>query len=191
MSRALLLVTLLGASCLPNPQSLPEARESFDRRALLGSVIVSTVPPLQEVGAVFDERLELVGYDLDPASPRRGDSVEIRFYWRARRSVSEDYRVFIHADAQASGARRIHGDHFPAGGRYPTWAWREGELIADAFRIAIPRDYGPDRLEIYAGLYRGEYRVPLTAPGLAPADRENRSRAITISLPSSVGASVP
>lgn len=88
--------------------------------------------------------------------------------------------MFIHGDPLDGNAPRIHGDHFPAEGTYPTWAWRAGEVVVDRFSLPIPGGYGAPGLAIFTGWYRGEHRLNLTQPGRAPADRENRSRAVEL-----------
>ncbi|MBI3178330.1 MAG: hypothetical protein HYZ27_01635 [Deltaproteobacteria bacterium] len=161
-----------------------ERRESFDRRALIGSVILDRLPVnATAVNAVFGERIELTGVSTDPPKPKRGDSVDVTFYWSAQKPVDEDFMVFMHGDAIDGQARRIHGDHFPAKGKYGTDLWRPGEIIADTFTISIDGDYGPRQLGLFTGLYKGDYRVPLTNKGNAASDAENRSRPLVIELP--------
>jgi hypothetical protein len=173
----------LGGACLPNPQSVAERRAEFPREGLMGALVFTAPPPgMVEVGAVFGERIKLVGYALDPEHPKRGDSVKVTFYWSALRPIAEDFQVFVHGDASGANARRIHGDHYPAKGDYPTDVWREGEIVADPFTIRISGDYAPERFGLYTGLYLGDYRLPLTDRGKAPADNENRSRAVEIVL---------
>ncbi|MCC7384958.1 MAG: hypothetical protein IT384_24145 [Deltaproteobacteria bacterium] len=185
MIRLLVAAALLGAAaCLPNPESVKERREHFDRDGLMGEYLLTAPPPgMREVGATFGERIKLVGYTLDPAEPKRGDSVEIRFYWSVSRPVAEDYMVFVHGDAIGGNARRIHADHYPAGGKYPTDVWREGEIVVDPFTISVPGTYGPERLGIFTGMYLGDYRVPLTDKGPGVGDNENRSRPIELVFP--------
>lgn len=179
-------VVLLAAStlaCLPDPQSVKERREKFDRDSLAGSLLLPSPPAgMIEVGAEFGGRAKLLGYTLDPERPRPGDRVSITFYWTALQPMAEDYEVFIHGDAIEGNASRLHGDHYPARGKYPTDVWREGDVIADPFTMWIPPGYGPPKLGIYAGLYKDNYRVPLTKKGAAESDNENRSRAITITF---------
>ncbi len=177
-----LAVGFVGA-CLPNPQSVAERRAEFPRASLMGSLVLTAPPPgMVEVGAVFGDRIKLVGYTLDPEQPKRGDSVKVTFYWSALRPIAEDFQVFVHGDAAGANARRIHGDHYPAKGDYPTDVWREGEIVADPFTIRISGDYAPERFGLYTGLYMGDYRLPLSDRGKAPADNENRSRAVEIVL---------
>lgn len=181
-----LATALLGlalAGCLPNPQSVKEHREHFDRDSIRGSLLLDALPSdAKKVGAVFGDRIELVGYRLDPVTPKRGDTVTVTLYWSAQRPINEDYMVFVHGDAIVGNARRIHGDHYPAKGKYPTDVWQSGEVVADPFEIRIDGDYGAPQLGINVGLYLGNYRVPLTHRGSAFADGENRSRAIEISF---------
>jgi hypothetical protein len=177
------LLAVAFCACLPNPQSVKERRQSFDRSSLRGTLIFESPPSnMVRVDAEFGI-IKLVGYTLDPAVPKRGDRVEVRFYWSTSGTVDEEYQVFVHGDAIGGGARRIHGDHFPAEGLYPTDVWQPGEIIVDSFTVRIPSEYGPSQLGLNAGLYLENFRVPLTNRGAAPADKENRSQAVTMTFP--------
>jgi hypothetical protein len=178
---ALALGGALAGACLPELQSVKERRESFDRDGLLGGVILDAPPPdMKPVGAVFGERVKLVGYTLSPPKPPPGGTVEVSFFWQALRPMAEDYQVFVHGDAVGEKQSRIHGDHYPAGGRYPTDVWQEGEIVRDTFEIFIPPGYGAKHLGLFTGLYKGSYRVPLTDAGVRPRTGDNRSRAVDI-----------
>lgn len=172
-----------GVSCLPNPQSVKERRQSFDRARLKGTLLLDALPGrARRVDAEFGGRAKLLGYEVEPAEPEPGDRVHIVFYWTAIGAMAEDYQVFVHGDAVNGNASRIHGDHYPADGKYPTDVWEEGDVIKDSFTIWIPTGYGPKTLGIYTGLYLDNYRVPLTSKGSAYADNENRSRAVELNF---------
>ncbi len=174
---------LLCASCLPNPQSVAERRESFDRDDLQGELLLKKAPDnMQPIGALFGGRIKLVGASTDPAQPKPGDRVTVTFYWSATDVVAEDYQVFVHGDAIGGNSGRIHGDHYPAEGRYPTDVWRPGEIIADPFKMWIPPGYGPKKLGIYTGLYKEKYRVPLSDKGQRPSGSDNRSLALELNF---------
>lgn len=182
--RWVLLFSALGAACLPNPQSVKQRRQAFDRAPLLGRLILPTAPPgMKPVGAVFDGRAKLLGYEIDPERPGPGDRVKLRFYWSATLPMAEDYMVFIHGDAVGGKSGRLHADHFPAEGRYPTDVWQEGEVVVDPFTVWIPPRYGPKRLGIYTGLYKGNHRVPISNGGSRPKTSDNRSQALEIVFP--------
>ncbi|MGF1509280.1 MAG: hypothetical protein ACFB9M_07225 [Myxococcota bacterium] len=162
---------------------MKERRSSFDRTKLAGSVIVDAIPEgARPVGAVFGNALELAAVRVEPEMPRPGDVVTIEYYWRVLRPTARDFKVFVHGDALEGSYRRLHGDHWPADGKYPTGVWQEGEIIRDSFRFAIPGSYGPPRLGLYTGLYRGEDRLDLTDKGERPATRDDRSLAAEFRL---------
>jgi len=177
------LAGAFGSGCMPNPKSVRERRTDFDRSGLKGRYIVEELPKnLVPVGAVFDDAFELVGYTMRPERPKRGDEVDITYYWTARRESARDFKVFIHGDAIEGSYRRLHGDHWPADGRYPTGVWRVGEYVKDPFSIRIPGSYGPPRLGLYSGLYRGDDRLRLTERGRKSGTADNRSLAVEIEL---------
>lgn len=177
------VIALLAIGCLPNPQSVKERRESFDRASLQGELLLSQPPAdMIDVGAEFGHRLKLLGYTIDPKIPKRGDRVRVKMFWTALKPVNEDYQVFVHGDAIGGYARRLHADHFPAEGNYPTDVWRTNEVVVDPFEVKLPKDYGPKQIGINLGLYKDSYRVPLTNKGKASADNENRSQPITITF---------
>jgi hypothetical protein len=180
MRRLLALSLLSAVACLPKPESVKEHRENFDRESIRGSLLLET-PPLEmkRIDAEFG-KAKLLGYTTQPESPQPGDRVTIKLYWTATAPMAEDYQVFVHGDAIGGNASRIHADHFPADGKYPTDVWREGDVVVDTFTMWIPPGYGPKQLGIYVGLYLGNYRVPLSAKGLVASDNENRSQAITL-----------
>lgn len=169
-------------ACVPHPESVREARSHFPREELVGSVLLASPPALTPLGSVFDDRVELLGVELDPPRPQAGDTVSVRFVFRVRRPLFDDFQVFVHGDPSGPSTRRLFADHWPAQGRYPSGMWQTGELIDDRFSLAIPRDYAGSRLAVYTGLYKGDLRLPLTDPGQAAADRENRVLAFQLSL---------
>ena len=176
-----LLSVVLLAGCMPNPQSVKERRVNFDRTGLKGQLILDAAPDgIHRVDAVFGDAIRLLGYRLEPAKPVRGSAVQVSYYWTALKPVAEDYMVFIHGDAIGGRASRLHGDHYPARGRYPTDVWQPGEVVVDRFKISIPPGYGAPAVGLHSGLYKGSYRVPLTDAGKAPSGRDNRSMAVRI-----------
>jgi len=168
------------AACLPNPQSVKERRESFDRSDLKGEVILNAVPEdARPVKTMFEGAIELVAVRAKPAEPSPGDEVELEYFWRVERPFARDVKVFIHGDALGGGeARRIHGDHWPARGRYPTGVWQVGEIIRDRFTLRIPSDYGPRRLGLHSGLYKGKDRLDITDRGRVTASADDRALAV-------------
>ncbi len=89
--------------------------------------------------AVFGE-LELVAQELPSTPVAAGSAIPVRLWWRAGASGLDDLRLavrLIHSD----GWLAAEWSHSPAGGRYSTDHWREGEVYEDAY-LLLP-DPGP------------------------------------------------
>jgi hypothetical protein len=92
----------------------------------------------------------------------------------------EPWHIFVHLD-DASGAtdQRIHAEHDPVQGRFPTDAWRPGDLIADPFVFQV----GQTPLALFLGFYaQGDNRLALDSPGRGRDDGSNRLWAGNIPL---------
>lgn len=91
--------------------------------------------PKHVVSAVFEDRIELLGYDL-PDEIKRGEEVTIRLYYKTLQPVTGSYKVFLHFDGAGS---RWNGDHIPNGGKFPTSYWAAGTYITDEHRVTTSR----------------------------------------------------
>jgi hypothetical protein len=157
------------------------AAEPIDGRpnqSFLASAVLKEAPePQHAVGASYEDRIELVGYDL--ALPG-GDSVgagqrfEVTWYWRVVGKAPGGYKVFVHIDAYG---QRLNGDHTPVGGQYPTKLWEKGDVIADTQELMVPANYGVGEYTLYVGLFSGSERLEVKS---GPQDGDNRVNAGTL-----------
>ena len=116
--------------------------------------LVSTTPPKPQVElhATFDNRIELLGYDL-PAEAPRGSEFTVRLYYRVLQTVGGNYRVFLHFDGHGS---RINGDHIPLAGKYPTNYWTAGQYITDEYRMSTSRmNHSAGYYQVFTGFWPG------------------------------------
>ena len=168
--RTLLLSCALLTACIERPFDTPAApvRPTVDRAALQG-VLISAVPSdATPVGAIFASAAELVAFKLEPAALVPNQKMRLTLFWRCRAPL-EAWHIFVHLDEAEGG--RIHAEHDPAGGRFPTDAWRPGDLIADTI-VFEPRT---NPLLLYLGFFsQGETRLTLTSPGRGRDDGNNR-----------------
>jgi len=130
-------------------------------RALL-KALPEGVTPLSEPVS-FEGKAELVAWGFDDPALRPGAQARLRLYWRARAPLSGAWKVFVHIDA---AGQRIHADHDPVEGLFPTQDWRPGDLIADEHPFLVRGGVKPDTFKVFVGLYRGETRLKISA---APA----------------------
>jgi hypothetical protein len=113
----LYLVNPYGDGLLARPEEVADLYWSARRPTPAG---VHFSPP----GA--DADIHLLGHSL-----WGGDEVRLVLYWRASAALEEDYTVFVHS-LDAEGQLIGQADGPPLAGRYPTSAWRPGEIVQDS-----------------------------------------------------------
>lgn len=172
---ALLAALLCG--CIERPwQDGPPPRTQVDRTALREFLLTAPPEGLVPVGARFGNAAELVGYRVDPPVLVPGQRTTVTLVWRCLAEL-EPWHVFVHLDDASGTGERIHAEHDPVGGRFPTDAWRPGDLIADPFSITA----GRSPLHLFLGFYsQGESRLTLNSAGRGRDDGSNRLYAGTL-----------
>lgn len=117
-------------------------------------------------------RVALVGYDLEPAHPRPGDTLHLTLYWQALAQMDTPYTVFTHL-LDESGALRGQQDNMPARGELPTTCWRPGEYVADPYDISIASDAPSGWYTLQVGMYNlaTSERLSVSDPSGQPSDR--------------------
>jgi hypothetical protein len=144
----------------------------------LAKYVLSTPPRIQHpVGASFDDKIELLGYDLDlphGSYVGAGESFKVTWYWRAVRPVPGGQKIFLHVDGQG---QRLNGDHEPVGDKYPTRLWDTGDIVVDEQTLSVPANYRPGEYTMFIGFYSGESRLAIVR---GPKDDANRVPAGTV-----------
>jgi len=120
------------------------------------------LPPMgTQVGAEFGGQMRLLGYDLAQTL----DTLTLTLHWQALRSMSTDYKVFVHLFDPATEAIVAQDDAGPLRNTYPTRWWAEGEVVSDAIPLSLA--------DVPAGQYRlavGAYEPPI-GPRLEATDK--------------------
>ncbi|MBM3129309.1 MAG: DUF2142 domain-containing protein [Chloroflexi bacterium] len=112
-----------------------------------------TAPRIENaVAYVFGDQIALIGF-ARPETIARGSTLALKLYWRAQKSIAEDYTVFVHL-VDVNGKIIAQDDAPPQRGAYPTSFWDAGEIIADEYALAIPRDAPPGEYRVRVGVYR-------------------------------------
>ena len=118
-------------------------------------VTPTTSPPTPEhplePPARFAGGLELLGYDLS-AEARAGTNLTLRLLWRTTQPLAANYSLFVHLRDQ-EGRLVDQRDGFPAGGLYPTSAWRPGEVVEDLRQLGLATAAPGQRLSVALGWY--------------------------------------
>jgi hypothetical protein len=91
-------------------------------------------------------------------------ALTITLAWRAERTPTTSYRVFVHL-LDAEGGLVAQSDGVPAGWTRPTTGWLPGEYIVDTHTLSIPADAVPGPYTLQTGLYDPDTGSRLTDPG--------------------------
>ena len=149
--------------------------EGRPNRNYLADAILDEPPRPQHPSNInFDDRVELLGIDLDLPHGTYvgpGEAFTITWYFRVIAPVPGGYQPFVHIDGPG---QRINGDHEPVGGRYPVRLWEPGDIVVDRQELRVPANYRRGNLTIYMGFYSGEQRLEIIR---GPEDDVNRGRA--------------
>lgn len=149
--------------------------EGMSNQNYLADAVLDTAPrPEHPTRINFDNRIELLGFDLDLphgdyVGP--GELFKITWYFRVLAPVPGGYQPFVHIDGPG---QRINGDHEPVGGRYPVRLWEAGDIVVDRQELRVPGNYRRGDLTIFMGFYSGETRLEIVS---GPKDDANRGRA--------------
>jgi 4-amino-4-deoxy-L-arabinose transferase-like glycosyltransferase len=150
------------------------AVRGIDNENYLADAVLDEPPrPQHRVDINFDNRVQLIGYDLE--LPQRtyvgpGEAFRIIWYFRVNAPVPGNYQPFVHIDGPG---QRINGDHVPVEGRYPMRLWTPGDIIVDRQELRVPLNYARGTLTIFMGFYSGEQRLEVVS---GPEDDVNRAR---------------
>jgi hypothetical protein len=90
---------------------------------------------------------------------RAGRSLPVELVWSVRAPPKRDYTVFVHLEDDA-GQVYGYGDSAPRGGRYPVWAWAQGEVVKDDHLVSVDPATPPGTYKVVAGLYDASGRMP-------------------------------
>jgi len=142
-------------------------------------VLTNAVEPSVKVNAIVDNgAIEILGFDKLPEKHKAGKELTIVTYFKVNRRPPQDFKIFLHAERDP--LFRLRGDHVPVSGSYPTRRWKEGEYIKDVYKLDVPPSTTSGSLDIYIGLYKGQYRAKLS--DVPQRDSENRLKLATIEI---------
>jgi|GEM_PF-2467766 len=141
----------------------------------IGSAVIKELPSdvrtLKEP-FVFEDKVELVGWSITPGALKSGSEARLKLYWRALKKMRRSWKVFVHIDASR---QRIHADHLPVEGLYPTQDWRVGDLIQDVHPFKVKSSISSNIFKVHAGLYQGSTRLKLTGGAKKRISKDNRA----------------
>jgi len=143
--------------------------------ARLEAIAVETVPPeAVRLDRIYDERLRLVAYQLDPARPDPGESVELRLFWQAVKEMLEPLHLTVQlADSRLLSLGRSDTPLDPASLQNAGQRWLPGQIETTIHTFELAPDLDAPlagRIEV---MLRDEAEIPLRATGPDTTEVEN------------------
>ncbi|MEA3345597.1 MAG: glycosyltransferase family 39 protein [Chloroflexota bacterium] len=135
-------------------------------------------------GIIFDDRIQLLGFDLKPNRVVPGEGLELTLCWRALAPMETNYTVFTHL-TDDEGHIWGQQDNPPRCNTYPTSHWQPGEIILDPFYIRVDENASPGTYTLMVGLYEAASGQRLTVHSATGRWMEegNRVRLATLEVP--------
>jgi hypothetical protein len=124
------------------------------------------IPHKTEISLGQPTLLKLIGYQSSPAALAPGATLPVTLYWQAEAEMDVNYTVFVQL-LNRDWSVVAQQDVPPMSGDAPTSTWLPGEILADAYRLALPADLPPGDYRLIAGMYdpaTGQ-RLPTQAGG--------------------------
>ncbi len=116
-------------------------------------------PPMQHpLDATVEDKIAILGYDLDRDAARVGETLHLTLYLQALQKLDEYYMPFVHL---------AHWYRFTTDSRFLTPFWEPGQVVAERYDITIPFGTEPGHYPLELGitsLSRGQ-DLPLSSGG--------------------------
>ena len=112
----------------------------------------------------LEDKIALVGFDLDRTAAAPGDAFHLTLYWRALRDLDTNYAVFT----QVIGPNHeiwAQKDAWPQDGNAPTATWKEGDLVEDRYELLVKEDAPAGVWDLQVGMYGANDGVRLKLLG--------------------------
>jgi hypothetical protein len=145
----------------------PLVRVNNEPRLFVLPADMANQPGWASVEANFAGQIKLLGYQLASRRLEPGGEVVLRLAWQGIQPVLPDavnFAVLLDAEQQPFGSLDRYPNDF-----YSPLLWAEGEVVPDAFSLAIPPEAPPGIYFLHLGLYqvvKGQAQsLPLTENG--------------------------
>ncbi len=124
------------------------------------------------VGANFGGEILLSAYEIPRLQYKPGEAIKLVFFWQPLAVPAANYNVFIYlTTAQGGIVSKVEAQ--PQANPRLTSSWQIGQVVVDAYQLAIPATTPADNYQIRVGFYNPQTnntRLPVLEPGRAQQD---------------------
>ncbi len=151
------------------------------KKKVEANLLKETPKPQHAIGAVIENQVKLLGYDLDRTEVDPGGKVTITYYIESLAEKPDDNKIFVHFQGRPNDRKSFQNhDHNPVEGLLPLRKLKKGHVVRDVQVINVRKDFPPGDAHIYWGLWRGDYRLKINNPKDVKNDGSNRVRVAKI-----------
>jgi hypothetical protein len=162
--RQILVLVVALTACTSKPQGL-----SPEQRTVAADYVAKTAPsPRYPLVAVFDERVRLLGYDLDPTEWRPGKPIVVTWYWEVLAPPRPGSRLVTRLESVSGEHSAMLGGGSPVRALYGPEYWRAGDFVRDEEELSLPRDWSEPAAMVLIGLRVDDQDLD-PGPGIALA----------------------
>jgi hypothetical protein len=101
----------------------------------------------------FDDKMALVGYNLDRRVVEPGGEIALVLYWRGLREMERNYTI----SAQLVNDKQVkvaEDSNWPLKGDAPTMLWKPGHLLKDPKTLAVHADAQPGVYDVRVTVFK-------------------------------------
>jgi hypothetical protein len=153
------------------------------------NILEEAPTPKYKVGARFDDKIELVGFDVSEPI-EAGKPATFTWYWKVLDEVDKNWKIFVHFDSTVKPLRQ-NLDHVPIDGMYPTSRWKKGQVIKDVQTVTMRNDMPAGPAVPYIGFWRGTDRMKVTNDVKITSEAQPRVVGPTLTIKSGGAAAEP
>jgi hypothetical protein len=128
------------------------------------------------VGLIIEDKVRVLGMDYSPKPIERGKPFSVIFYFEALEDNPGDYKFYGHLEPSNEKPYRVKLDHAILNGVLPMPKWRKGDIIKDVFSTEMPQEFPDASGTLWAGFYKGEYRLQIRGKDKSMVDKGGRIR---------------
>ncbi|WP_394821325.1 carbohydrate-binding family 9-like protein [Pendulispora albinea] len=164
----------LQAACVGGSKSI-----SAEDKERLKSYILESEPPdiAHKVDINFENRVHIIGYNIDPVNAKPGQDVKLTYYWRCDDRVDEGWGLFTHIVLDPA---TDHRDNLDNDGPLRELKnnkqilspdkWEKGKIYVDQQTYKVPADIKSPELTVLTGVWKQNARLHIIS---GPTDGDN------------------
>jgi len=110
---------------------------------VLPEPIFDSLPMQHPLDATVEDKIALLGYDLDREVARVGETLHLTLYLQALQKLDEYYMPYVHL---------AHWYRFTTDSRFLTPFWEPGQVVAERYDITLPFGTEPGQYPLELGI---------------------------------------